>query len=80
MGRGVLHGGEVTNFSSGVTYSDVQVGLVPSVSSGLQTLDDEQDAVIKVTDKENQKLVVVQKNGDKTYTQVFDLSGLTLTE
>lgn len=79
-GEGYFMAVKFTNFSSGVTFSDVQVGLVPSVSSGFQTLDDEQDAVIKVTDKENQKLVVVQKNGDKTFTQVFDLSGMTLTE
>ena len=67
-----------SNFSSGVTYGNVQVGLVPSVSSGMQTLDSDQDAVMKITDKNKQKLKVVQTLGNKKRTQYFDLSGLTV--
>ena len=77
-GEGYFLAVKFSGFSSGVTYSNVKVGLVPSVSSGLVTLDNEQDAVMKVTDKENQKLVIVQTLGDQKYTQYFDLSGLTL--
>ena len=77
-GEGYFLAVKFTNFSSGVTYNNVKVGLVPSVSSGLVTLDNEQDAVMKVTDKDNQKLAVIQTLGDKTRTQYFDLSGLTL--
>jgi len=66
------------SFSSGLTYDDVQVGLMPSEGSGLVTLDVDKDAVIKVTDKDNQILVVVQTNGDVQHIQWFDLSTLTL--
>ena len=66
------------NFSSGLTYNDVQVGLMPSQGSGLMTLDGDKDAVIKVTDKDNQILVVVQANDDVEHIQYFDLSTLTL--
>lgn len=68
------------NFASGLTYANVQVGLVPSASGmGLQTLDSDKDAVFKITDKANQKLKVVQTDtaGHKNI-QYFGLSGLTL--
>lgn len=77
-GEGYFLAVKFTNFSSGVAYNNVKVGLVPSEGSGLVTLDDEQDAVMKITDKSAQKLAVVQTLGDKTRTQYFDLSGLTL--
>ena len=56
----------------------VEVGLVPSVSSGFVKLDSDHDAVMKVTDKDTQKLVVRQVDGLFITEQVFDLSGLTL--
>ena len=67
-----------SNFASGLTYADVQVGLVPSQGAGMQTLDSDCDAVFKITDKNSQKLKVVQaKNGHKN-VQYFSLKDLTL--
>ena len=66
------------NFSSGLTYADVRVGLHNSAGSGLVTLDSYKDAVLKITDKDNQKLMIVQSKNGATKTQYFDLSGLTL--
>ena len=57
--------------------TQVKVGLRPSVSSGLVPLDEDKDAVIKVTDKNKQKLVVISTNGTDTVTEVYDLSELT---
>lgn len=70
------------NFSSGLTYANVKVGLVPSASGmGLVTLDSDKNAVFKITDKDDQKLKVVQSDsqGHKNI-QLFGLSGLTLEE
>lgn len=69
-----------SNFASGLTYANVKVGLVPSASGmALQTLDSDMDSVFKITDKDNQKVKVVQEdaNGHKNI-QYFGLSGLTL--
>jgi hypothetical protein len=56
------------------------VGIVPS-STGmpLQTLDGDKNAVFKVTDKNNQKIKIVQADsaGHKNI-QLLDLSSLTL--
>lgn len=71
-----------SNFASGLTYANVKVGLVPSASGmGLVTLDSDQDAVFKITNKNNQKLKVVQEDsaGHKNI-QYFGLSGLTLED
>ena len=66
------------NFASGLTYADVQVGLVPSEGTGMVTLDSDKDVVFKITDKDRQKVKVVQsKNGHKN-VQYFGLKGLTL--
>lgn len=68
------------NFSSGLTYENVKVGLVPSASGmAMQTLDSDKDAVFKITDKKNQKLKVEQTDsaGHKN-VQWFGFSGLTL--
>lgn len=68
------------NFSSGLSYADVKQGLVPSEGTGLLALDSDADALIKVTDKDHQKLKVVQTAPDgRHYVQYFTLSGLTLT-
>ncbi len=69
-----------SNFASGLTYNDVKVGIVPS-STGmpLQTLDNDKNAVFKVTNKDNQKIKIVQSDsqGHKNI-QLLDLSGVTL--
>lgn len=69
-----------SNFASGLTYANVKAGLVPSASGmELQTLDSDCDIVMKITDKGNQKVKVVQADsaGHKNI-QYIGLSGLTL--
>lgn len=59
----------------------VMVGLDPSVSSGMVKLDSDHDAVLKVTDKDAQELVVQQYTADGLFLeQRFDLSGLTVLD
>ena len=69
-----------SNFASGLTYNDVKVGIVPS-STGmpLQTLDIDKNAVFKVTDKNTQKIKIVQSDsqGHKNI-QLLDLKDLEL--
>ncbi len=67
---------DFTDIDSDAT--SVKVGLEPSVSSGLVELDEDHAAVMKITDKATQKLVVVQSNANFFLKQRFDLSGLTL--
>ena len=69
-----------SNYASGLTYNNVKVGIVPSSTGmALQTLDSDQNAVFKVTDKNTQKIKIVQSDaqGHKNI-QLLDLSGLTL--
>lgn len=77
-GAGYFLAVKFSDFSDGLTYEDVQVGLVPSAGSGLVTLDSDQNGVFKITDKNAQKLAVIQTKGKEHYTQYFSLSGLTL--
>lgn len=79
-GSGYFLAVKFSNFASGLTFANCQVGLIPSASGmALQTLDSDKNAVFKITDKVNQKLEVVQTDtaGHKN-VQFFDLSGLTL--
>ena len=62
---------EDTNITS------IKVGLEPSMGSGLMELDEDMDAVMKITDKDKQKLVVVKSNGKRSFKETYDLSGLT---
>lgn len=55
----------------------IYCGLTPSVSSGLLPLDADMDAVLKVTDKDAQKLTLVEVIDGFAYPSVYDLSGLT---
>ena len=55
----------------------VKVGLNPSVGSGLVALDSDKNGVFKVTDKDTQQFVVLQKKGDAVSLETYDLSGLT---
>ena len=68
------------DFASGLTYANVKVGLVPSASGmNLVTLDSDKNAVFKITDKDNQKLKVVQAdNAGHKNIQLFGLTGLNL--
>lgn len=71
-----------SNFASGLTYANVKVGLVPS-STGMApvTLDSDCDVVFKITDKDSQKVRVVQSDsaGHKN-VQLIGLSGLELED
>ena len=60
--------------------TDIKVGLDPSVSSGLVSLDPDMLGVFKITDKDAQKFVVISTDGDVSFKQTYDLSGLTLQE
>lgn len=68
-----------TNIDSDAT--SVLVGMEPSVSSGLVELinDPDKNGVFKVTDKDTQKLTVIQRCKGYNKIQQYDLSGLTLT-
>ena len=81
-GDGYFIGLKFSNFASGLTYTDVKVGIVPSATGmPLQTLDIDKNAVFKVSNKNTQKIKIVQSDsqGHKNI-QLLDLSGLTLEE
>jgi len=69
-----------TNLDSRATK--VLVGLEPSVSSGLADLipDPDKNGIFKISDKGEQKLVVISYNGDHATVKRYDLSGLTLQD
>lgn len=79
-GEGYFLALKFDNFGEGLTYADVKVGLTPSVSSGLVTLDSDKNGVFKITDKDTQKLTVWQEKGDKRKITYYNLAGLTLSE
>ena len=57
----------------------IEVGLNPSVSSGLVELDEDMNGVFKITDKDTQKFIVKSYDAQgNTFTEVYDLSGLTI--
>lgn len=58
--------------------SEIDVGLKPSVSSGLVALDADMDGVFKITNKDNQVFVVSCTDGEVVYEQNYDLSELVL--
>lgn len=71
-----------SNFASGLTYANVKVGLVPSSTSMAPvTLDSDCDVVFKITDKDSQKVRVVQSDsaGHKN-VQLIGLSRLELED
>ena len=61
-----------------ITFSDIKVGLNPSESSGLVTLDADLNGVFKVTDKNAQSFRVVVTKDDVEKTTDYVLSGLTV--
>lgn len=64
------------------TATSVKVGLEPSQGSGLVELinDPDKNGAFKITNKFVQKFKVVTTDGTETTEQLFDLSGLTITE
>lgn len=79
-GEGYFIALKFDDFSTGLTYSNVKVGLHNSAGAGLQTLDSDKDGVFKISDKYNQKFMIVQEKDGESRTQYFDLSGLTLSD
>lgn len=66
--------------AQGIT--SLKVGLVPSASGMdlVECIDDaDRNGVFKITDKDNQKLYLIQTGAGKQHTQVLDLSSLTLS-
>lgn len=64
----------------GATPDTVKVGMDPSVSSGLLPLDEDLNAICKVTDKDGQNFVVETWTGGYWHRDVYDLSGLTVLD
>lgn len=63
------------------TVTSIKVGLNPSESSmEPQELDEDMNSVMKITNKDTQKLIVVSSNGTVTHTDTYDLSELELEE
>lgn len=80
-GEGYFLGLAFDDFSEGLTYEDVKVGLAPTEGAGMITLDSDQMGVFKITDKDTQKLAVLQeKAGVGRLLELYDLSGLTFAE
>ena len=79
-GDGYFLGLKFSDFASGLTYANVKVGISPSATGmPLQTLDSDQNAVFKVSDKDRQEIVIVQSDADgHKNVQRLDLSSLTL--
>ena len=69
----------VLKFTDLIDAEKIMVGLVPSVSSGLVALDEDMNAVFKITDKNKQVLVVDAYKGADVIRQTFKLTGLILT-
>ena len=59
-----------SNYSSGLTYEDVEVGITPTEGAGLVHLDSDQDAVFKVTDP-SQRITAIQTDASGHKLQQF---------
>ena len=57
-----------------------RVGIKPTQGAGMQELDSDMDAVIKVTDKTAQNIVVESTDGVRKHRTVYDLSKLVCQE
>lgn len=78
-GEGYFLALKFDDFTEGLTYENVKVGLSPTEGAGMQTLDSDKNGVFKITNKDVQKLAVLQeKEGVGRLIEFYDLSGLTL--
>ena len=59
-----------SNYSSGLTYENVEVGIVPTEGAGLVHLDSDQDAVLKVTTP-TQRITAIQTDANGHKRQQF---------
>ena len=69
----------VLKFTDLIDADKIMVGLVPSVSSGLVALDEDMNAVFKITDKNKQVLVVDAYKDADVIRHTFKLGSLILT-
>ena len=77
-GEGYFIGLHIEAVDSSVTK--IRVGLDPTAGAGLQTLDPDGLALLKISDKSMQKFVVVQSNDNgQVWRNTYTLSGLTLS-
>ena len=61
------------------SINKIKVGLRPTQGSGLVELDSDMNGIFKITNKDQQKFVVQSYDTAGTvYTELYDLSGLTL--
>lgn len=60
--------------------TSLKVGLNPSKGTGLVELDEDMNAVFKITDKNRQVLNVVSSNATSKNTQIFSLNKLKLSD
>ena len=66
------------NSSDWSQYTSVKVGLHPSIETGLVEIinDPDKDGVFKISNKDEQNLMIVVSDGTITSTVSYDLSGL----
>lgn len=77
-GAGYFIGLKVTAIDSSVTT--IKIGLDPTAGIGLVTLEEDGLALLKVSDKDSQKVVVIQQNDEgKVWRYTYTLTGLTLS-
>ena len=65
--------------TSWAAYTEVKIGLEPSMGSGPATVSSNDDAVFKIADPQKQKLVITATNGTYTDRQEISLAGIKLT-
>lgn len=70
----------VLKFTPDSDATATQVGLSPSMGSGMQTLEADNLGMFKITSKDGQRLKVVSTRTGEEKTWLFDLSGLTLSD
>lgn len=63
-------------FTKDSDATSIKVGLTNSRGSGLVELDEDMNAMMKISDKNTQQLKVVQSRTGEEKTWMFDLSGL----
>lgn len=66
--------------STNIYTKSISIAILPSEGSGWVELDSDKEAVIKVTNKETQKIYVRQTDGEFFVTQVIDLGLLVCSE
>ena len=66
-----------SNYSSGLTYANVEVGITPTEGAGLVHLDSDQDAVLKVTSPDQRIMAIQTDANGKKRAQFWSLKNIT---